>query len=386
MKFMGYKRPNGRVGVRNHLLIMPSVVCANDVAMRIAVQLEGAVSVPHEHGCCHLPDDAAQVRRTLAGFASNPNVAACIVVGLGCETILAQTLAEDIAKNGVEVACVVIQDEGGSINAVAKGLKLGREMLSKISELQREECDASELILGLECGGSDAWSGLAGNPVAGGASDLLIEHGGTSILSETQEVIGAEHILARRASDPAVAEKLLGMVRRAEQGALSHGFDIRLANPTPGNREGGLTTLEEKSLGCIFKAGFTAPLNEALDYAERPTKKGLVFMDTPGQDVESITGMVAGGAQIIIFTTGRGTCVGSPIAPVVKICTNSPTFEKMRDNMDFNAGPVVEGQAGIKELGQALFEEIIRVCNGKTTKAEQLGFGGFAINRIGPTQ
>ena len=386
MKFMGYGRPDGTVGVRNLLLVLPSVVCANDTAMRIAAQLSGAVYVTHQHGCAQLPDDAAQTRRTLAGFGGNPNVAACIVVGLGCEGIRAQDVAADIAKTGKPVASLVIQEEGGTISTIARGVKIGRVMLSEMSAQIREEHDLSELTLGLECGGSDSWSGLSGNPVAGVVSDMLVTEGGCSILSETQEIIGAEHILAKRAVSKEVADKLLAMVAKAESGALAGGSDIRMANPSPGNKEGGLTTLEEKSLGCINKAGSIAPLQEVIAYAEKPTRKGLVFMDTPGHDIESITGMVAGGAQVVLFTTGRGTCTGCPIAPVIKICTNTPTYEKMKDNMDVDAGAILEGKATIQEIGGKTFDLMVEVCNGKTTKTEELGYGSFAINRIGPTQ
>ncbi|MDR2528476.1 MAG: UxaA family hydrolase [Synergistaceae bacterium] len=386
MNFMGYARADGRVGVRNHLLVLPSVVCANDTAARIAAQLNGAVFVTHQHGCAQLPADAAQTRRTLAGFGSNPNVAACIVVGLGCETLAAKDIAEEIAKTGAPVVSLVIQEMGGTLNTVNEGVKAGRKLLTHISQLKREPHPFSKLILGLECGGSDAWSGLSANPAVGNASDLLIRAGGTSILSETQEIIGAEHILAARATDRATAERLVETARRAEAGALSGGVDIRLANPTPGNKAGGLSTLEEKSLGCISKAGVEAPLLEVLNYAETPTKRGLVFMDTPGHDIESITGMVAGGAQVIFFTTGRGTCTGCPIAPVIKVCSNTPTFERMSDNMDVDAGEIITGEKTIAQVGKALFNEMLEVCGGKSTKSEELGYGSFAINRISPTQ
>ncbi|GHS95442.1 carbohydrate hydrolase [Synergistales bacterium] len=386
--FMGYARPDGSVGVRNHLLVLPSVVCSCDAASRIALQLNGAVSVTHQHGCAQLPADSAQTRRTLAGFGANPNVAACIVVGLGCETISASDIALDIERlaPGKPVVSLVIQDEGGTLNTINKGVKIGREMLSAISTLTRSPHPLSKLILGLECGGSDAWSGLSANPVVGNASDRLIAAGGTSILSETQEIIGAEHILAKRAIDKETAERLIAVVRRAEEGALSGGVDIRLANPTPGNRQGGLSTLEEKSLGCISKAGLDAPILEVLDFAERPTRRGLVVMDTPGHDIESITGMAAGGAQVIFFTTGRGTCTGCPIAPVIKICSNTERFVRMRDNMDVDAGAVITGDKTISDIGEYLFDEMIRVASGKSTKSEDLGYGSFAINRIGPTQ
>jgi altronate dehydratase large subunit len=367
-------------------LVLPSVVCANDVAARIAAQLNGAVYVNHQHGCAQLPADAAQTQRTLAGFGSNPNVAACIVVGLGCETLSAGGIAEAIAKTGAPVAALVIQEEGGTLNTINKGVKIGRKMLADISKLRREPHPHSKLILGLECGGSDAWSGLSANPAVGNASDRLIREGGTSILSETQEMIGAEHLLARRAINREVAERVVAIAKRAEAGALSGGVDIRSANPTPGNKAGGLSTLEEKSLGCISKAGVEAPLEEVLEYAEAPTKRGLVVMDTPGHDIESITGMVAGGAQVIFFTTGRGTCTGCPIAPVIKVCSNSLTFDKMSDNMDVDAGGIITGEKTIAQVGELLFHEMLEVCGGKSTKSEELGYGSFAINRIGPTQ
>jgi altronate dehydratase large subunit len=219
----------------------------------------------------------------------------------------------------------------------------------------------------------------------GAASDMFVEQGGTSILSETQELIGAEHLLAKRAVSPEVAERIWYICKRAEEGALKMGVDIRYTNPAPGNIEGGITTLEEKSLGCIHKAGH-APIQEVVEYAEAPKKKGLVIMDTPGHDVESITGMVAGGAQVVVFTTGRGTPVGCPIAPVIKVASNTTMYERMRDNMDINAGEIVDGKKSIRDVGKEIFDEIIAACNGKKTKAEVLGFGSFAINRIGPTQ
>ncbi len=385
MKFMGYVRPSGRVGVRNHVLILPTVVCANDVAMRIAAQLPGAVYVTHEHGCGQLPPDLAQTRRTLLGYGSNPNVAACLVVGLGCEALEPHPLAEDIDKAGTPSVAVVIQEEGGSVGCIAKGVALAQAMMARASRQTRVECDISELTLGLECGGSDAWSGLSANPVTGQVSDLLIAEGGRSILSETQELIGAEHLLAQRAASPEIGNALLRQVRRAEEGSLRMGVDIRFANPSQGNMAGGITTLEEKSLGCIHKAG-RAPLNEVVEYAETPTKKGLIFMDTPGHDAESTTGLLAGGAQVVIFTTGLGTCLGAAIAPVIKVASNTALFEKMGVNLDFNAGVVIDGRQSISEAGRELFEEMIKVCNGQATKSEVLGYGGFAINRIGPTQ
>jgi altronate dehydratase large subunit len=247
---------------------------------------------------------------------------------------------------------------------------------------QREECDISELIMGLECGGSDPTSGLASNPTIGYASTKLVDNGGSSILSETTEVIGAEHLLAARFTDPAQRDKFLNLVKAVEDRAISLGEDLRSGQPTPGNKVGGLSTIEEKSLGCMYKAG-TSPFTGALDYAETvPEAHGLYFMDTPGQDIDSITGMVAGGAQLVIFSTGRGTPTGSPIAPVIKITGNPETFEKMPDNIDINAGRIIAEGATVPQLGEELFDMMIEVCNGRMPKAESLGHHEFGIYKL----
>ena len=365
--------------------ILTTWACANNTVQRIAQQLPGAVGITHQHGCSQFPIDGEQTKRTLVGFGTNPNVGACIVVGLGCENVQPQEVAAGIAKSGKPVACIVIQEAGGTINAVSEGVRIGRKMLADLSLQEKEEHDLSEIILGLECGGSDTTSGIAANPAVGVASDLLVEHGGTAILSETQELIGAEHLLAERAVSQEVAKRVIEIVKRAEESAFRMGEDIRLANPSPGNKKGGLSTLEEKSLGCVHKAGL-APVQEVIEYAYKPTKKGLVIMDTPGNDIESITGMAAGGAQIIVFTTGRGTPTACPIAPTIKVCGNGNTCRTMEDNIDISAAGIIEGTSTVREVGERIFAELVEVCRGKLTKAEQLGFGDFGINRIGPTQ
>ncbi|HHT85809.1 MAG: UxaA family hydrolase [Bacillota bacterium] len=379
MEFKGYARPDGSVGIRNHLLVLSTVACANDVAQRIAYQLNGAVCIAHEHGCGHpVPRDRDQVRRTLIGYGSNPNVGACIVVGLGCESVVPDTIADGVAKTGKPVELIVIQKEGGTINAISKGVRVGQKMLVDLAKQERETHDLSKITLGLECGGSDTTSGLIANPALGVASDLLIAHGGTSILSETPEIVGGEHLLARRAASPEVAQALLDLIKRTEERFLSIGAN--LSNLAPGNVEGGLSTVEDKSLGCVLKAG-SAPLQEVIGYACKPTKRGLIVMDTPGYDIESITGMVAGGAQIVVFTTGRGTPAGCPIAPVIKVTGNPATYRNMEENIDVNAGRVLEDGATIQEIGQEIFDLIVRVCNREMVKAERLGYGGFAITR-----
>jgi altronate dehydratase large subunit len=383
-KFLGYKRPDGKVGVRNHVVILPSVACSNEVCNAIARKVKGTISIPHQHGCAQLAFDAEQTARTLIGVGKNPNVAAVLVIGLGCEVVNSSMVASKIAESGKPVKNLVIQEIGGSPKTIKEGIRIAKDMVSFASRLRREKSKPNSLILGVECGGSDACSGLSANPALGVTSDLMIKEGGTIILSETTESIGAEHILAKRAINKKVKEKILEIVRRTEMRALNLGLDIGKANPAPGNYEGGITTLEEKSLGCVMKGG-TSKVMEVLEYSELPTQKGLVLMDTPGHDAESMTGLIAGGTQIIAFTTGRGNPLGSPIAPVIKIASNSYLYSKMRDNMDINAGEIVTGNKTIQEIGEKIFREVFRVANGKLTKSEIWGHREFAINRIGPS-
>lgn len=386
MKISGYARPDGTYGIRNHLLILPTSVCASDTASRIAAQVPGAVAIPHQHGCCEIGEDYAQTVRTLIGFGKNPNVGAVLIVSLGCEGIQAAPVEKELSATGKPAESVIIQEHGGTLGALQAGVRIASRMAIELSAIPKVEFDISNLILGLECGGSDPTSGIAANPVLGVCSDLLIAEGGSSILSETTEMIGAEHLLAEKAVTSEIAEAFLNMVRRTEQRAIDMGNDLRGSQPTPGNIEGGITTIEEKSLGCIYKAG-NSPLVGTLEYGEMmpSSPKGLYFMDTPGEDIDSITGMVAGGAQLIVFTSGRGTPTGCPIAPVIKLTGNYDTYHKMTDNIDFNAGRVITGEASIEELGKELFENMIQVCNGRMTKAESLGHQEFGIFRIGYT-
>ncbi|MGD9568428.1 MAG: UxaA family hydrolase [Sedimentibacter sp.] len=387
MKLMGYRRENGTFGIRNHLLVIPASVCASETAVRIANLVPGAVAIPHQHGCCQVGVDYRQTERTLIGFGQNPNVGAVLVVALGCEGINSQVIASEIAKTGKAVESIVIQKNSGTLKTITKGVEILGEMARKISQQKREEFDISELILGLECGGSDPTSGIASNPAIGKASDMLIAAGGSSILSETTEVIGAEHLLVERFDTEEKKAKFLRMVNDVEQRAIAMGEDLRGTQPTPGNIEGGLSTIEEKSLGCMHKAGTENNFVNALEYAELVPndKKGLYFMDTPGEDIDSITGMVAGGAQIVVFTTGRGTPTGCPIAPVIKITGNTNTYNNMIDNIDINAGKIITEGATLDDIGQEIFNKIIEVSNGELTKAESLGHNEFGIYRIGYT-
>jgi altronate dehydratase large subunit len=381
MKLYGYRRPNGQVGIRNHVLVIPASVCASEVASRIANSVEGAIAIPNQHGCCQIGEDLELTTKVLINLGKNPNVASVLVVGLGCEGVPTKHVAEEIAKTGKRVEYLIIQENEGTINTEAKGIKIVREMVEELSLMKKEEIDISEIVISIECGGSDTTSGLASNPAVGYVSDKVVDLGGTSIFSETTEFIGAEHILAKRAVNPEVAEKIIKIVADCEKKANTMGVDMRGGQPTPGNIQGGITTIEEKSLGCIFKGG-TRPIQGVLGYGDIPDGKGCYIMDTPGQDIESMTGMVAGGANLVIFTTGRGTPTGFPIAPVIKVCANPDSYRRMKDNIDINASTIIEGTETIQEVGERIFEEMLKVINGKYTKAESLKHREFGIYKM----
>lgn len=384
MKLYGYRRQDGSVGIRNHLLILPTSVCATTVAFNIAAQVPGAIALPNQHGCCQIGADYEQTLRTLIGFGKNPNVAAVLVVGLGCEGIPIIETAQAISPSGKPVESVIIQETGGTLKATSLGIQIASRMARDIARIKPEEIKMSEICLGIECGGSDFTSGLASNPAVGTASDLLVSAGGTAILSETTEFIGAEHVLAQRAKSPEIAQKLIKIVKDTELRAKHLNVDLREGQPTPGNMAGGISSIEEKSLGCIYKAGHST-VQDILNYGESPQGKGLYVMDTPGQDVESMTGMLAGGVQVLIFTTGRGTPTGSPIAPVIKITANEQTYHNMEDNIDLDLSPILSGKETIEKAGERIFDEIKEVVNGKLTKSESLGHREFGIYRIGST-
>ncbi len=381
--FWGYKRPDGRVGIRNHILILPASVCASDTARIIANQVEGAVTFNMQLGCSQVGNDFVYTMDTIAGFAANPNIYGTVIVSLGCENAQLKLVKEEIEKRtNKPIKGVVIQEAGGTLKTIEVATRYAKEMAAEASMLRREEFPISELIIGTECGGSDPTSGLASNPVLGALCDLHVAEGGTAVLSETTEFIGAEHILARRAKNKEVHDRIYEIVRRYEEHIFKNtGENVRDGNPSPGNKAGGLTTLEEKSLGCIHKGG-TTTINNVYDYSKQmKTKEGLVIMDTPGNDPSSVAGMIAGGCQLVIFTTGRGTPTGNPIAPVIKITANKETYATMEDNLDFNASGVIYGEGTIPEVGAELYEEMIEYCNGKLTKSEVLGYTELAIQR-----
>jgi altronate dehydratase large subunit len=379
MKINAYKRPDGKYGIRNKVLILPTVGCSNETARLIAQQVNGTVSIINRKGCGQIGTGIEIMRRTLVGLSVNPNIYGTIIVGLGCETTQPYKLYEEIKKiSNKPIEVITIQEEGGTLKAIAKGVKLARKMVEDMSRLQREEVDISNITLATNCGGSDATSGLSANPALGYCSDVLIKEGGTVLLGETTELIGTEHILANRAKDEKVKNNILNIVKGLENEFIKLGVDIRGANPSPGNMKGGLSTLEEKALGGISKGGSSC-INEVVRYGEIPENNGLIIMDTPGYDIESVTGMVAGGAQICVFTTGRGTPIGNPLMPVIKITGNKQTFENMFDNMDLDMSYVISGEKSIDECGEIILQEIVDVCNGKYTKAESYGFGELAI-------
>ena len=382
MEFMGWKRPDGRVGVRNHVLILPTSVCASDVTDQISHRVAGTVSFHNQNGCSQVPSDQQLTMDIMAGYAANPNVWGTLVVSLGCENCQMDLVVDAIReRTNKPIRQLIIQKEGGTLKTVEAGVRIAREMVDEALREKRVPADISNIILGTECGGSDPTSGLAANPLVGMLSDWLVEQGATSILSETPELIGAEHILARRAVTEEVGKQIYDIIYRYEEAMARVGEKIREGNPSPGNKAGGITSLEEKSLGCIHKSGH-AQIQAVYDYAKQVDKRGLVVMDTPGNDPSSVAGMVAGGAQVVVFTTGRGTPTGHPLVPVIKITGNRETYVVMSDNIDVDASPLIYEPQNKQQLLDAttqLFEDVI---NGVPTRAESYGFVETAIARV----
>ena len=384
--FLGYRRPDGRVGTRNHVLVVPTVICASVVAERIAnaVAPQGA-ALPHLAGCGQLGPDRRVTHETLAAYCGHPNVGAVLVVALGCEQVIAQHLADAARAAGKPAAILAIQSEGGTVRTTTRGIEIAGSLVAALDAEQRVACDLDSLILCVKCGGSDYTSGLAANPALGRVADRLVDAGGTAVLGEIAEIMGAEHLLAARAVSAEPAAQLLRIISRVEAEAIALGLDIRGTQPSPGNIRGGLTTIEEKSLGATHKAGERTPLTDVVPYAGRITKRGLTVMDTPGLDVESVTGMVGGGAQVVVFTTGLGTPTGNPIAPVIKITGNAQTAESMADNLDADVSGILDGRETLDSAADRLFNDMLEVCSGRITAAERLGHREFAIHRRNPT-
>ena len=382
MELMGYRRPDGKVGIRNKVLILPVSVCATDTARVVASQVEGAVTFHNQNGCSQVPPDLQYTLDLMAGFAANPNIYGTIAISLGCETCqMDMALAEIRKRTNKPLKHFVIQENNGTINTIKEATLEAQKMVSDASQIKRMPFPISELIMGTECGGSDQTSGLASNPLIGKVSDRLVALGATSILSETTEFIGGEHILARRGKTPEVSARIFEIVKRYERSLQLVGEEVRKGNPSPGNQEGGLTTLEEKSLGCIHKGG-ESTINAVFDYAKPIDETGLVIMDTPGNDPSSVAGMAAGGAHLVVFSTGRGTPTGNPIVPVIKITGNKYTYENMSDNIDLDVSSVIYEPEAMQQQTDRLFDEVVAVVNGKKTKAELLGYIEIAIPRV----
>lgn len=385
--FEGFVRADGRIATRNYIGIVSTVNCSASVSRLIAdafsaealaeyPNVDGIVPICHGMGCggAASGEGFEILLNTLAGYARHPNFAGVLVVGLGCEGMQIETLFQlrDL-KEGPSLRTLTIQDSGGTAKCVQEGIGHVRDMLSEANNIRRRPVPAGHLTLGLQCGGSDAYSGITANPALGAAVDLLVRHGGTAVLGETPEIYGAEHLLTRRAVSRQVGEKLIERIRWWEQYTAMHHATID-NNPSPGNKAGGLTTILEKSLGAATKGG-TTNLMAVYPYARPVTAKGLVFMDTPGYDAVSLTGMVAGGANVICFTTGRGSVYGCKPVPSLKLATTTGLYRRMEDDMDLNCGETIDGQTTVQEMGKRIFKSILKVASGEKTKSERLGIG-----------
>ncbi|WP_062015132.1 UxaA family hydrolase [Aureimonas sp. AU4] len=386
--FEGYQRADGRVGTRNVLVVMATVNCSATVAKRIASvfksrvdlsatpAVDDVVALTHQHGCSFKAAGADMdiLRRTLGGYAEHPNVAGVLVVGLGCED---NQIDGFLAAAGLvpspRLRTLVIQETGGSLPTVEAGVAVLREMLAVASTDRRQTVSARHLTLALQCGGSDAFSALSANPALGVAADLLVAEGGTAILSETPEIYGAEQLLLERAANPEIAERLISLLEWWERSAAEDEGDLN-NNPSPGNKAGGITTILEKSLGAVAKSG-SSPLRGVYAYAERVDGPGLVFMDSPGFDPVSATGQIAAGANVVCFTTGRGSCFGAAPVPSLKLATNSALYHRMEGDIDINCGTIVDGLETHDEVGRRIFRDILAVASGRPTKSELLGYG-----------
>ncbi|HEY5637145.1 MAG TPA: altronate dehydratase family protein [Burkholderiales bacterium] len=396
--FQGIVRPDGRVATRNYIGILTSVNCSATVARMIAdhfrnalqdyPNVDGVVALTHKTGCGMASEGEGMelLRRTMTGYARHPNFHAVLGIGLGCEANQIRVWMDSSKlKASKTLQAFTIQEKGGTTKSVKDGIARVKELLPEANKVKRETVPASHLILGLECGGSDGYSGISANPALGAAVDLLVRHGGTAILSETPEIYGAEHLLTRRAVSKEVGQKLLARIRWWEDYTSKNGNEMN-NNPSPGNKAGGLTTILEKSLGAAAKGG-TMNLEDVYEFGEKVTAKGFVFMDTPGYDPVSVTGHVAGGANVVCFTTGRGSVFGCKPTPSLKLATNTRMFSHMEDDMDINCGTVVDGTESVPEVGERIFRMILDTASGTPSKSEALGFGEdeFAPWVIGAT-
>ncbi|MCF7933598.1 MAG: UxaA family hydrolase [Spirochaetia bacterium] len=371
--YMGYIRKDGKIGSRNHVAVIPSVVCANEVVESIVHNTAMTQGIIHHQGCCQTPPDLERITDCLIKIGENPNVGAVLIVSLGCEGVDTDRLEREIRATGKPVERINIQELGGTSPSIQAGIDKAQQLVLQISGMQRTEVDLSTFVMGIKCGASDTTSGVASNPVIGYVADKVIEHGGTVIFGETTEFIGAEHILQRRAKDEFVASEIGRIVKEMEDRAKAIGVDMRKGQPTPGNIAGGLSTIEEKSLGAIVKSG-TKTIDGVIGYTEAPKGPGLWIKDSPGREIELLSGMAVAGAQVILFSTGRGAPQGFPVVPVVKICGNPVTYDRMSNDMDINAGRIVTGEKSIEEVGDETFELLLRVASGEMNKGESIKY------------
>ncbi len=379
--FMGYLRPDGRVGIRNLVAVLSVMDNTNPTAHRIADMVTGTVAISTPFGRGQFGYDRDMTYKTLAGLATHPNIAAVLILSLSMDT--ARYLLELIEPCGKPTRALGLQETGGTLNLTATGAKIAAELVCQASEIQRRESPLSDLVIGVECGGSDATSGLASNPAVGSFADRLVDAGGTIILSEPAEFMGGEHILAARAVSAKDKLRIVEMVKWFENEALRQGLDMQKTNPTPDNMAGGLTTLEEKSLGAIAKGG-TRPITQTLEYAASPTKKGLVVMNTPSAACESMSGLAAGGCQIIIFSTGRGNSIGATeVSPTIKVTGNPNTAQSMPENIDLDLSSIITRHEPIDQAGERVWDLVVKVANGKYTTAEVLGECQLSVSRWG---
>jgi altronate dehydratase large subunit len=377
MNFQGYVREDGSVGVRNLVAVIPTVGCVNEAARRIAAGMKRAAAFLHHQGCCQLSPDLVTITRVLAGLGCNPNVGAILLVSLGCESISAEEVGERISPHKpVELVC--LQELGGITCTVRQGRRILHSLNRRI-RCGRVPVEVSALTVGVKCGASDASSGLAANPAVGHAVDLLVDRGATVLFGETTEVLGAEHVLAKRAANARVGERIIRKVQEMEERVRASGVDMRGGQPTPGNMRGGISTIEEKSLGAIVKGG-SSPVRGVLEYGDAPPGQGLYFMDSPGREMEFLTGVAAAGCQIILFTTGMGAPQGFPLAPVLKITGNHRTFLSLEEHMDLDVSGVIQGSETVKQAGERIAAAITAVASGKQVKAEITGYDAAGVN------
>lgn len=397
--FLGYKRLNGDVGTRNYVAVIATSNCSSHVVNQIADQLrsvsmetsgvDGVIAIPHQEGCGHSRgEDTWQLERTMAGMIYHPNVGAVLMVSLGCEVnqlslyVGSAQVTQQHFRHGKHIVGLEMQSTGGTRKTIDHGVARVNELIELCRKMERTREPLAKVIMGTNCGGSDAFSGISANPAVGYASDLLVRSEGTSVLAEIPECMGAEHLLTRRAVNESVGRKVIEVVQwyRNYLGRFGANWDD---NPSPGNKEGGISNITEKSLGAVAKSG-TSPLTAVYRYAERVDKTGFVLMNTPGYDPVSLTGIAAGGSNVIVFTTGRGSGIGFPIVPVIKVSSNSRIAETMEDNIDINAGTIIDGKETVAEVGERIFEKLKRVCSGEKTKSELLGHREFVPWRVGP--